>query len=410
MDQIQNDAKEQSKLASMVDLSAGYDPDIGFLLQTDDGNFSIHPSVLAQFRYTLNNRNAIYPGDGGANGATNNDTQNGFEVTRFRLSLDGNVINPQLNYYVQIGQDSSMSQVTLLDAYALYRVGTQSPLALKVGQFKDPLWHENNLLESKLMAADRSLASQLVAPGELDRIQGAAIIYDQDRLRGQLAVHDGYDGLNKPFYGPSGLNTAVNAAAGLAPTNWGASSRVEYLALGDRTPTFNPYSEYDQFTSRHARQNILVGGAGVEYSESGANKIVFHTVDAQYNNVNGLSLYAAFLGVWRDLKTNRGVAPGDYYDDGVVLQAAYLLTPNIEPFARYDYTHLAGDAIPGIVQDNLNEFTIGANYYLYGQHAKFTVDATWLPNGCPTDVPYLDILQDNAHNEFLFRCQFQLAI
>src|SRR6202021_2368784 len=80
MDQIQNDAREQSKLASMIDLSAGYDPDIGFLLQTDDGNFSIHPSVLAQFRYTLNNRNAIYPGDGGANGATNNATQNGFEA------------------------------------------------------------------------------------------------------------------------------------------------------------------------------------------------------------------------------------------------------------------------------------------------------------------------------------------
>ena len=413
--QISDDADRHSQLmsigpASTGNVSGGYDPGIGFILQSDDGNFSLHPGLLLQFRYDVNNRNQILPGRGGVTGKQGDDTESGFEFTRFRLSLDGNVISPLLTYYMQAAQDSSMSHATLLDAYAMYHVSSQSPLALKIGQFKDPVWHEDNLLESRLMAVDRSLVSALVGGGELDRVQGAAIIYDQDYLRGQLAVHDGYDGLNTPFYGPSGLGTAVNACAGLAPTNWGASARAEYLAIGDREPAFNPFSEYDQFTTRGDKQNILVAGGGFDYSESGANKLIYHTLDVQYNTTCGWAFYGAYFGAYRNLYTNRGIKPGSYYDSGVLLQAAYLLTPCVEPFIRYDYTHLDGDAQPGIIQDNIDEITVGANYYLFGQQAKVTVDGSWLPNGSPTDVSYLDILQDNSHNEFVFRAQFQLAL
>jgi hypothetical protein len=415
MRQISNDADQHSQLmsaniASAGNVSAGYEPDTGFFLQSDDGNFSLRPGLLLQTRYDVNYRNQILPGRGGVTGKQGDDTENGFEITRFRLSLAGNVVSPLLTYYIQVAQDSSMPHMTLLDAYAMYRVSAQSPIAIKIGQFKDPVWHEQNLLESHLMAVDRSLLSALVGGGELDRVQGAAIIYDQDRLRGQLVLHDGYDGLNEPFTGPSGLGTAVNAGAGLAPTNWGASARAEYLAIGDRNPIFNPFSEYDQFTARNDKQNILVGGGGFDYSESGANKLIYHTVDAQFNTTNGWAFYAAYLGAYRNLYTNRGIKPGSYYDSGVLVQASYLLTPTIEPFIRYDYTHLDGDAQPGIIQDNIDEITIGANYYLFGQQAKFTVDGSWLPNGSPADVSYLDILQDSSHNEWLFRAQFQLAL
>ena len=87
-----------------------------------------------------------------------------------------------------------------------------------------------------------------------------------------------------------------------------------------------------------------------------------------------------------------------------------MVTNRIEPFARYDYTHLDGNAIPGIRQDNVHEITIGANYYLYGQNAKFTIDGSWLPNGCPTDVDNLGVLRDDGHNQFVLRAQFQLSL
>lgn len=410
MRQIEVDADKHSQFLSDVPFFSGYDPEVGFVVQSDDGNFSFHPSVLMQFRDVTDYRSRINPGQGGVTGKQGDDTQNGFEMTRLRLTLDGNLFSQLLTYYVQLADDASMSQMTLLDAYAMYRIGLQSPLAIKVGQFKDPVWHEQNILPSQLMAADRSLASALVGGSTLDRVQGAAIIYDQDRLRGQLVVHDGYDGGNTPFYSSSGLGSAVSAAAGLLPTNWGASGRVEYLAIGDREPDFNPFAEYDHFTARGDSQTIFVPGGGVDFSESGANNIIFHTIDGQFSTDSGWSLYAAYLGVYRELKTNRGVAPGSYYDTGVLIQAAYMVNPSLEAFIRYDYTHLDGRADPGIGQDNLDEITIGANYYLFAKEAKITLDGTWLPNGCPTDVNYLDILENNGHNEFILRAQFQLQI
>jgi hypothetical protein len=410
LNQIQDDADAHSKFISDVPFFSGYDPDVGFIIQSDDGNFSAHPGILMQFRNVTDYRTRIPAGDGGVTGKQGDDTQNGFEMTRFRLTLDGNLFSQLLTYYIQLADDANLKQLTLLDAYAMYRIGLQSPLAIKVGQFKDPVWHELNLRDSQLMAVDRSLLSVIIGPSSSDRVQGAAIIYDQDRLRGQLAVHDGYDGLNQPFYSSSGVGAAVAADAGLQPTNWGASARAEYLAIGEREPDFNPFSEYDHFTARGDSQDILVPGAGFDYSESGANKIIFHTVDAQLSTASGWSIYGAYLGVYREIKTNRGVAPGSYYDNGAMVQVAYMLTPNIEPFFRYDYSHLDGKAIPGVVQDNLNEITLGANYYFMAKEAKFTLDGTWLPNGCPTDVNYLDILQDNGRNEFLLRAQFQLSL
>lgn len=409
MGQIVDDADRRSQLLSTGYMTTGYDPNVGFILQSDDGNFSMHPSLLLQARYAAVDRKQILRGEGGVTAAQGDDTENGFEITRFRFSLDGSVITPLLNYYVLIAKDARMPQVTLLDAYVMYRASPQSTVAIKLGQFKDPLWHEQNLLPSRLMAVDRSLVNALIGGGQTDRIQGGALVYDQERARAVLALHDGYNGGNTAFYGPSGLGTTVGAGAGVAPTDWGASGRGEYLLIGAGELDFNPYYEYDQFSSRGDKQNILVIGSGFDYSESGADKIFFHTLDAQFNTTSGWAFYGAYLAAYRNIYTNRGVPPGSYYDSGVLLQASYLVTDRLEPFIRYDYTHLDGDAQPGIIQDNLNEITIGANYYLFGQQAKLTVDGTWLPSGCPTDVNYLDILQDNSHNEFLLRAQFQLS-
>ncbi len=403
------DADDQIPLPASAYITAGYDPKVGFILQSDDGNFSMHPSLLLQARYTVNDRNHIVPGEGGITAKQGDDVENGFQIARFRFSLDGNVVTPLLNYYVLIAQDPEMPHTTLLDAYLTYRESPQSPVALKVGQFKDPVWHEQNLLPSRLMAVDRSLVNDLIGGGQTDRIQGGAVVFDQERLRGILAVHDGYNGGNSAFYGPSGSGDIVGAGAGLAPTDWGVSGRGEYLFVGAGELYFNPYYEYDQFSARGDKQNMLVLGSGFDYSESGADKILFHTLDAQFNTNTGLAFYGAYLGAYRNLYTNRGVAPGSYYDSGILFQSSCLIADRVEPFFRYDYTHLDGNAEPGVIQDNITEVTIGANYYLFGQQAKITVDGTWLPDGCPTDVPYLDILQDNSHNEFLLRAQFQVG-
>ena len=115
MSQIRADADQHSQLMSVGftptgNTFAGYDPETGFFLQSDDGNFSIHPGLLLQLRNDVNYRNQILPGHGGITDKQGDDTQTGFEITRFRLSLDGNVFSQLLTYYVQLAQDASMAQ------------------------------------------------------------------------------------------------------------------------------------------------------------------------------------------------------------------------------------------------------------------------------------------------------------
>ena len=158
---------------------------------------------------------------------------------------------------------------------------------------------------------------------------------------------------------------------------------MEFLAGGQRQPQFNPFSEYDQFTALGDKQNVLVLGSGFDYSESGADKILFHTADAQLNTTDGWALYGAYLGVYRNLYTDHGAGHGSFYDSGVVVQAARMIGPRLEPFARYDFTHLDAKALPGIPNLNLNEITIGANYYLFRPTAP---SSRWTRHGCPTGV------------------------
>jgi hypothetical protein len=405
-------ADRNSKLmaVSPTGLASGYDPNTGFVLQSGDGNFLMHPGVLFQFRNMTSYRAGIPAGGGGETAKTGDDTQNGFVVSRLRLTLDGNVINPNLTYFFQVADDNGSGGLTLYDAYFMERISNQSPLALKFGQFKDPVWHESNLLPGNQLAVDRSLLNSFLGSGQDFRVQGVGLIYDEEQFRGQVVVHDGFNSQNTKFFDAGGVGAGFGGGAGVTPTNWGISVRAEQMVIGERTPAYNPYAEYDQFTAMGDKKDILVVGGGADFSQAGANDVILHTIDAQYNLASGWAFYGAYLGSYRDLQSNKGVAPGHYYDSGLLAQAAYMVTPQLEPFARWDYTHLDGQALVGVNKDNVHEITIGANYYFQGQHAKVTIDGSWLPNGSPTDVDMLGVLKNDGHNEFTIRAQFQLEI
>jgi len=410
---IQRDADARSQLLSYnVPLTSGYDPTAGFIIRSEDGAFSLRPGLVLDIRNDTTYRQSIPKGGGGEVARTGDDTQNGFDLTRVRLTLAGNYTEA-LNYFIQF-QDDQGTSFGLLDAFLTYQLGANSPFYFKVGQFKDPLWHERNLSEANLLAVDRSLVESLLGGGQTSRVQGAAILYDHDRLRLQGVIHDGFNSLNTKFYDSGGLGAGVGGGAGVTPTNFGVTGRAEYLVLGTRSADSHPFHQYDSgFTSLGNKQDLLVAGAGADYSEAGANSVFFHTADVQYNNTTGFAFYAAYLGTYRDLNSNQGVARGNYYDPGFLIQAAYLVTDRLEPFVRYDYTYLAGKseaASLGVKDHAVQEITIGANYYLYLQNLKFTLDGSWLPDGAPSDTDALGVLKDSGNNEFLLRAQFQLAL
>jgi len=389
-------------------LTSGYDPAVGFVIRSDDGQFSLHPGIVVDFRNMTDYRTKLAPNSGSEVAKPGYTTQNGFDVSRFRMTFDGR-ITQNFTYFVQL-QDDQSTTFGLLDAYGAYHFG-DSPFALKVGQFKDPIWHERNLSEADLLAVDRSLLEFLMEGGQTARVQGVDLMFDQDRLRAQLAFHDGFNSGNTKFFDAGGLGAGVGGGAGVTPTNFGASERTEFMILGNRTPDFNPYTEYDrQFTALDDKQDILVAGGGVDFSQAGSNDVIFHTVDLQYDCTCGFSAYAAYAASYRGLHTNQGVTKGYYYDPGFLVQVAYLVTPQIEPFARYDYTYLPLGSTTGLVTGEVQEITVGANYYLYHQNLKVTLDASWLPDGAPSDADALGILKDSAHSEGVLRLQFQIAL
>lgn len=161
-----------------LNFASGYDPAVGFVIRSDDGEFSFHPGVVFQFRYTANYREQLAPGNGSEVPSPRDSIENGFSVSRLRLSFDGN-FTKNLTYNFQF-QDDEGASFGLLDAYAVYHFH-DSPFAIKVGQFKDPVWHERNLAESTLMAADRTLVEALLG-GEsspISRTKGVSFMYDQ---------------------------------------------------------------------------------------------------------------------------------------------------------------------------------------------------------------------------------------
>jgi len=245
-------------------------------------------------------------------------------------------------------------------------------------------------------------------------VQGASLIYDRDRLRAQLATHDGFNSINTPFFDAGGVGSGVGGESGVTPPNYGFSGRGEFLIIGDRTPGSDAYGEYDSgFTAIGLKQSYLVVGAGADFTEADRNNLWVPSADVTYDTTCGLAFYAAYYGTMRTIKDNQGIVPGNYCDSGYEAQVAYMLTRRIEPFVRYDYTYLDAGSLPAaqdIVRHEAEEITLGANYYIYKQNAKFTADVSWLPEGSPTDATALGILKDTGRNEVVFRVQFQLAM
>ncbi len=389
------DADRRSQLMGQEGFTAGYSGG-RFRIQSADGSFLFMPLLHFQLRAVANSRDSAKP-----SGA--DETDSGFELRRTKWGFDGNAFGPNLQYLFLWGTDRKSGTPVLEDSWVRYRFAPQ--WSIRGGQFMDPVAHEQLTSTRKLMAADVSLVNQLISGGQTDYVQGVGLLYGgQGPWRSETAIHDGNFSRNTNFQDAGG-----SAFAAVNPPNWGVSQRVEYMAIG------KDWRQYDDFTAWNDAEEMLVFGAGGDLTQRGRDDVFFHAIDAQYENPNGLALYGAYLGMYRQFGT---VIPGQTenpYDWGFLLQASYLLNPKFEVFARYDFTHLAenapGTAAAARVSNAISEYTIGANYYFHGHSAKLTADISWLPDGCPVPMDSLGYLQQSSgDSQVMARLQFQLVL
>lgn len=380
-DDVLREADRHTRLLDMSGTTAGYDPNRGFVLRSDDGNFLWHPYILLHVRDVTTWRRDAKPGG-------HDDTQNGLEIRRIQLGFDGNLFTPDLTYRIFWQSDRSTGILSLFMAWVQYHI-PDTPLTVGGGQFKDPLDHEQLVADKYLLAADRTYVDDILAGGEAFS-EGVTLVYGAGGpLRTEGAFTNGFNSNDTNF------QDFPRRAA-----NFGLAGRVEYKVLGD-------WRDYDHFTSLGNHGDLLVLGAGADFTEAGHTNALRHVVDVQWN-IGPVGLFADYLG--RYTSGNAAGRGGDTYDPSVRIQASYLFTRRWEAFARYDYLHLDGREFKLATQTNVHEITVGANYYLYGQSAKFTADVSYLPNGAPVDDNGNGILPNNGRREFVFRGQFQLLL
>ncbi len=401
---IIRDADRRSQLMSMEGFTAGYTSDKGFVLQSADGAYLLHPYIQFQFRHTTDWR-----ADQKVTG--NGDSQDGFEVRRLKLGFEGNY-GQDLTYAFQWATSSTTGALALEDAWAKYKFADN--WFVRAGQFKDPFARESLVSAARQLTADRSLLNNILE-GNDNYIQGVSLIYDNnDRFRSEVALTDGFGSANTNFTDPATTlfdgSTSTNPNTANSYT-WGVAGRAEYMILGDPKTS---WKQYNAFSALGNKTDLLIAGAASDLSQSGDTNAWYHTVDLQWEPeaVKGLSVYGAGVGRYTWIEGNPTATGHDnFYDYGFLAQAGYLLNKQWEPFVRYDYTHLGSDFAEAAVEKDLHEITTGVNYYIVGHNAKFTADVTYLPNGSPIDAPGLGILkQTNSDSQWVGRIQFQLVL
>ncbi len=360
----------------------------GFKIRSADGNFLLHPWLQMQFRNITNYRqDAKQSGQG-------DDLQNGFELRRMKFGFDGNAFSPNLTYLFLWATDRHDGIPKLEDAWVKYKFA--DGLAVKAGQIKNPLDHEQIVSSKYQLAVERSLIAGVFVNGD-DYVQGVSLIFDGGgALRGEAAFTDGIRSQNENFQDfPSQTN-------GNSPkADWGAAGRIEYKVMGD-------WKGYDYISALNNKKELLVFGAAADYTEIGHTGVLTHVADGQYTTAGGFSLYGAFLG--RYTARNASAGNADTYDCTARVFVSYLVDPKLEPFLQYQYIHFDPKAMSPGTDNLVHDFTVGVNYYLYGQSAKFTIDASYLPNGSPVSDDSSGVLSNNGKNEFIVRAQFQLLL
>ncbi len=332
-------------------MTAGYQD--GALIQSADGNWSLKTNIHMQQRFVYNSQDPT--------AAAADDDRVGFENTRTKFILSGNVVSPDWYYKVEVdigsnGGTSTGDRTDTGDAYISYDYG--NGWGIKVGTYKAPLLREELVDSRYQLAVERSLVNYLFTGGRTD---GVSVSWESDQFRVEFGTNDG-------------INRG-QTAFGVPDVDFAISARGEWLAMGN-------WDQFMDFTSPSGSETGLLVGAGFHWETneddglglSDADTILF-TVDGSYE-AGGWNVYGAFI-----YKSEEDDSGGTVDEDqiGIMFQGAYYFTDDWEGFIRYEWADLdQPDATPA---DDISVITFGVNKYFDGHNAKWTTDLGFALDG-----------------------------
>jgi len=377
--EVMRDAEGRTSLLNQTD-TAGWDN--GFYLTSPDGHFYLRVLGQVQFRYVWSHQE----NSGG------DDDRAGFENTRTRFGFKGHVGDPSWQYFIWATAGGTSS---VLDIWIQKDLG--DGWAVQAGQFKLPNWREWVISETSQQFVERSV---LDARYRSLYSQGVQWRYARDDFRMQGAFSDGLQSFNNGF----NVSTA-NSNLFQAQTEYALTGRVEFL-FGEAA-TWSSFADFESWPD--GPRGGLVG-ASIHYQigEFGdatiENEILQWSVDGAVE-LGGANLFAGLIGT--HVENDAGL---DRDELGLLLQAGFFLTDDLELLARWEWGDLDGAGVSG--EDHLNIMTVGLSRFWSGHSLKWTtdvgyafepVDSAWggAARGWRADAPGED-------GQFVIRSQFNL--
>ncbi|MFZ4573447.1 MAG: hypothetical protein ACOYN0_03555 [Phycisphaerales bacterium] len=353
--ELMNDSATRSSLLQGGGGSAGHDAG-GFSIGDGSGNNQLYLGGAMQFRYQHSFRDKDAVGD-------QNDFTHGFSNENVRFWTYGHVWSKDLTYKIQFHHEAEGGW-ELEDAFGMYAF--DNGLAVKWGQFKAPVFREENIDSEKQLAIGRSNSNEIFSQGYS---QAVALQYASDAFRVVGAFGDGASTANTDFDSGSEADYALTA-------------RFDFKIAG------SDWDRFLDFTSFRSQDNAgLVGGA-IHWQDGGETggtvdaSLLAYTVDFSWEGP-GWNVYVAGMGLTQEDNTSNT----DSDDFGLLAQGGIFVSDQVELFARWDAifwdsdrTDLNGDAI-----DDNHFLAAGVNYYISPEsHAvKFTGQVSWALNATP---------------------------
>ena len=353
---------------------AGYNG--GFFMSSADGNYSMKVNVLEQIRWTFDDRS-----NAGAN-----DQSWGFENKRTRLTFGGNMVDSswsyKLAYYFAYSNDVEFDQDSpvLADAFVAKDLG--NGLSFTVGQFKLPFSGEYGTDAGNLQFNDYSTISNAFANGYG---QGLMMTYASDAFRGAVAYVNALNSTNDEF------------ATGSPEDEFAFAGRAEFKLSG----TWDQFNNAMSF--RGEEMGVLIGG-GINWSDSNdptTGDIFGATADVTVD-FGGANIMGAFY--WDNV--DNGTSENPY---GFTVQGGLFVSDDVELVARYEF----GDADSAALDNEFSTATIGANWYLAQNTAKFGANFGYAFDGIGNTWGFAasgnNWLQDTAGEDGQWMVQAQLS-
>jgi hypothetical protein len=418
------DAETRSSLLS-AGATAGHDG--RFFIASGDGNYRLNVGGMIQVRYIANFRdesNASDP-DGVDGGNRADDFDPGFQNRRTKLRFDGNIVNPNWFYAVNLnfghGFDndsptgSNNGFAFLEDAYAGYDFG--NGWKGMIGQFKIPLLREELVSDARQLAAERSVTNSAFTQGWSQGVQAMYRDVDWDFA---FAFSDGLQSQNTDWTNFSLTTTGAPSFIAAGEADFAFTGRFQYKFAGQ-------WEDFDDFTAKPGQAFSSMLGVAGHYQQSpnsgfggDVDRNTFeYTVDISLEG-DGWNAFAAFVGRHDEFKS--AGSDLDVDDFGVVVQGGYRWS-DTEIFGRWDA--LIPDSNWNLQEDWYHFITVGLNQYYAGHAAKATLDVCFALNetndiagvaeptagaGAISVLPNtgIGLLGSNSSGEAVVRLQFQL--